>query len=143
MTRRSCCHWSWNLAKAASPFRARSNADLAFLLAHDTDPFNRWDAGHTLAKDVLLNAVRAEAPVDVAYLDGLASTLRDDTLSPAFRAQVLTLPTENDTATTMSEVGETPDPLAIYHAHEAVKLQIAQHLQDQIPAAFAKMQVTG
>ena len=38
----------------------RSREDLAFLMAHDSDPFNRWEAGQTFAKDVLLELVRRE-----------------------------------------------------------------------------------
>ncbi len=37
--------------------RDKSNAERAFLLAHDTDPFNRWEAGRTLAQDVLVRMV--------------------------------------------------------------------------------------
>ena len=32
----------------------QSAADLAHLLAHDSDPFNRWEAGQTLARGLLL-----------------------------------------------------------------------------------------
>jgi len=34
-----------------------SDADLALLAAHDTDPFNRWEAGQRLALRVILRAV--------------------------------------------------------------------------------------
>ena len=123
--------------------RDQTNAERAFLLAHDTDPFNRWDAGRALAADVLLQAVRNDAPPDAAYLDGLLAVLRDDELDPAFRARVLSLPSEDDTSSALTAVGETPDPLVIHQAHEALKLQIAQHLQDVMPRIFAVMQVPG
>ena len=48
--------------------REVSNQERAFLLAHDTDPFNKWEAGRDLAKDSLMRMVRdGEAP-DGAYL---------------------------------------------------------------------------
>ncbi|PUB18864.1 aminopeptidase N [Yoonia sediminilitoris] len=121
----------------------QSNKDLAFLLAHDTDPFNKWDAGRRLAQDVLLRMVRDDAAPDAAYLDGLATVLRDDSYDPAFRACVLLLPSEEDTATALVDAGQTPDPMAIYHAHEALKLLLAQQLQDSLPRLYADMTVTG
>ena len=122
---------------------AQSAADKAHLLAHDTDPFNRWDAGHALARQVLLDMVLTDAAPDTAFLDGLAAVLRDDTLDPAFRALALSLPSETDTAQAIAQAGGQPDPLAIHHAREALKLQIAQHLQDIVPRIYAQMTVDG
>ncbi|MEL7180181.1 MAG: aminopeptidase N [Pseudomonadota bacterium] len=121
----------------------KTNAERAFLLAHDTDPFNRWDAGRTLAQDVLVSMVRDEATPDAAFLDGIAAVLRDDALDPAFRAFVLQLPSEEDTAQALFDAGHTPDPTAINQAHETLKLHIAQHLQDTLPRIYADMTVTG
>ncbi|KJZ21037.1 aminopeptidase N [Loktanella sp. S4079] len=121
----------------------RSNAERAFLLAHDTDQFNRWDAGRSLAQDVLLQMVQNGASPDAAYLDGLLAVLRNDGLDPAFRALVLSLPSQDDTAQALVDAGQTPDPTAIYRAHETLTLQIAQHLQDTMPRIYAEMTVTG
>ncbi len=121
----------------------QTNAQRAFLLAHDTDPFNKWDAGRKLAQDVLVGMVRDGATPDGAYLDGLAAVLRDDGLDPAFRAQVLALPSEDDTAQALVDLDHVPDPTAIYDAHETLKLQVAQHLQDQLPRSYAYMAVPG
>ena len=121
----------------------KSNADRAFLLAHDTDPFNKWDAGRTLAQDVLMRMVQEDATPDTAFLDGVAAVLRNDTLDPAFRALVLGLPSEEDTAQSIFEGGSTPDPTTINQAHETLKLHLAQHLQDTLPRIYADMIVTG
>ncbi|MGJ8588371.1 MAG: aminopeptidase N [Yoonia sp.] len=121
----------------------KSNAQRAFLLAHDTDPFNRWDAGRTLAQDLLVRMVRDDAAPDAAFLDGLAAVLRDDSADPAFRALVLRLPSEEDTAQALYDAGHTPDPAAINDAHETLKLHIAQHLQDTLPRMYADMTVDG
>ncbi|EBA12828.1 aminopeptidase N [Roseobacter sp. CCS2] len=120
-----------------------TNAQRAFLLAHDTDPFNRWDAGRTLAQDLLVRMVRDDATPDAAFLDGIAAVLRDDTLDPAFRALVLRLPSEEDTAQTLFDASHTPDPTVINQAHETLKLHIAQHLQDTLPRVYADMIITG
>ncbi|PVA07039.1 aminopeptidase N [Thalassorhabdomicrobium marinisediminis] len=123
--------------------RAESNADRAFLMAHDTDPFNKWDAADKLAKSVLRAMIISEASPDQAYLDGVAAILRDDTLDPAFRALCLTLPSEDDLAQALHDAGTTPDPMAIHTAREALKLALAQHLQDTLPRIRAAMTVEG
>ena len=120
-----------------------TDAERALLLAHDTDPFNRWDAGRTLAQDVLVRMLRQNVTPDTAFLDGLAAVLRDDALDPAFRALALRLPSEDDTAQALFDAGHTPDPTAINQAHETLKLHIAQHLQDTLPRIYAAMTVTG
>ena len=122
---------------------AKTNAERAFLLAHDTDPFNRWDAGRALAQDLLLHMVRDDVAPDAAFLDGIAEVLRDDALDPAFRALVLGLPSEEDTAQALFDAGHRPDPTVINYAHETLKLQMAQHLQDTLPRIYADMTVTG
>ena len=121
----------------------QDNATRAFLLAHDTDPFNRWDAGRSLAADVLCRMVTEDATPDAAYLDGLAATLRDDTLDPAFKALVLARPTENDIGQMLFDQGITPDPLKIHRASQSLKLQIAEHLQDLTPRIYSNMLVNG
>ncbi|WP_281984156.1 aminopeptidase N [Thalassorhabdomicrobium marinisediminis] len=123
--------------------RAQSNADRAFLMAHDTDPFNIWDAADKLAKSVLRAMITSDASPDQAYLDGVATILRDDTLDPAFRALCLTLPSEDDLAQAFHDAGTTPDPMAIHTAREALKLALAQHLQDTLPRIRAAMTVEG
>jgi aminopeptidase N len=87
--------------------------------------------------------VTQNAPPATAYLDGLAAVLRDDSLDPAFRALLLRLPSEEDTAQAIFDGGGTPDPSAINQAHETLKLHIAQHLQDMLPRIYAQMTVTG
>ncbi len=123
--------------------RDQSNAERAFLLAHDTDPFNKWEAGRALARDVIQQMILTGTSPDAAFLDGLAAVLRDDSLDAAFRALVLALPSEDDTAQTLHDNGHTPDPTAIHDAHEALRVQIAQHLQDILPRIHAACQVPG
>ncbi|MCI2398060.1 aminopeptidase N [Aliiroseovarius subalbicans] len=114
----------------------------AFLLAHDTDPFNKWEAGRALAKDVLVGMVTHGQTPDAAYLDALATMLRDDSLDPAFRALALRQPGQDDIAQTLADAGVTPDPQAIYRASETLAQATAEHLQDLLPRLSADMQVT-
>ena len=121
--------------------REVSNQERAFLLAHDTDPFNKWEAGRDLAKDSLLRMVRdGEAP-DGAYLDSLYMLSRDDTLDPAFRALAIGLPSQDEIGLALFEAGDTPDPTAIWTAHETMKQAMAERMQDLLPRLYAENQV--
>jgi aminopeptidase N len=122
--------------------RASSNAERAFLLAHDSDPFNKWEAGRALARAGLVEMVLNGAAPDGAYLDAVLQVLRDDSLDPAFRALALGLPSQDDLAQTLVDQGHTPDPQAIYEALETLKMAMATHMQDVLPRIYAQYQVT-
>ncbi len=123
--------------------RAASPEERAFLLAHDTDPFNKWEAGRSLAKDVLARMVTESAAPGPAYLDALARMARDETLDPAFRAYTLRLPSEDDMAQTLANSGRTPDPAAIHAARERLALAVAEHLKPILADLYDAMAVPG
>ncbi|OIP84325.1 MAG: aminopeptidase N [Rhodobacterales bacterium CG2_30_65_12] len=114
----------------------------AFLLAHDSDLWGRWEAGRMLAKEVLTAMVAGEEPPLEAYLGALATMLRDGSLEPAFRALTLHLPGEDDVAQTLFDAGLTPDPARIHDARETLTQEIAEALQDSLPRLSAEMVVT-
>ena len=118
------------------------NATRALLMAHDTDPFNKWEAGRAFARDLLCRMVTEGAAPDTAYLDAVAAMLRDAALDPAFRALVLGLPSEDDLAQTLFERGRTPDPTAIHDAVETLTGAMARHMQDDLPHILADMAQT-
>ena len=121
--------------------RASSTEERAFLLAHDTDSFTRWEAGNTLARQTLLDmAAKGSAP-EPAYLDGMLAVLRDDGLDPAYRALMLSLPTQSALAGALADQGITPDPDAIWQAVETLRQSLAEHLKDLLPRLAAEMQV--
>ncbi|PKP83955.1 MAG: aminopeptidase N, partial [Alphaproteobacteria bacterium HGW-Alphaproteobacteria-2] len=123
--------------------RETSAEERAFLLAHDTDPFNRWEAGRALAKDVLTRMVTEGARPGPHYLDALDAMLADDTLDPAFRAYALALPGEDDMAQTLYDGGLTPDPLAIHAARERLLGDIARHLERRLAETYEAMATPG
>lgn len=116
-------------------------ADPAFLLAHDTDPFNRWEAGRTLARATLIDMATKDATPDNRYLDGMLAVLRDDTLDPAYRALMLGQPAQSELASALADAGDVPDPMALWRASETLKQAFAQHAQDVLPRIFAQSQV--
>ncbi|HCW84567.1 MAG: aminopeptidase N [Planktotalea sp.] len=123
--------------------RETNDTERAFLLAHDTDPFNRWEAGRELAKSTLLAMIEDGAAPNAGYLDGMLAVLRDDSLDPATRALMLGLPSQSDLTQILADKGVNPDPQEIYDAVQTLKLSMAQHMQDTLPRIYAACQVTG
>ena len=117
------------------------DAALLTLLAHDTDPFNRWEAGQRLSLRRLLAAVQADTLplLDDTYVQALRGVLRDPSLDPAFKSMVLALPGEGYVAEQLPVV----DPQRIH----AVREQLLDHLAEQLHAdwawAFEHHQVRG
>lgn len=89
------------------------------LLRHDPDSFNRWSTARRFALD-LIRAFAGEQLMDApdkamrAYSDAICQILSDDTLDPAFRATLLTPPSETDIARAVSTI----DPAAIAAARQ-------------------------
>ena len=108
-------------------------AERAFLLQHDTDAFNKWEAGRALAKDVMADMAMKGTPVSADWLDALAAVTFDDTLDPAFRALCLRLPGEDDIAQTIHARGRVPDPAKIHAARRemagALSIRLGEGLQ--------------
>ncbi|MFB2532510.1 aminopeptidase N [Paracoccus sp. p3-h83] len=113
-------------------------ARTAFLLAHDTDPFNRWQAGRDLALAVLVDR---QDPRDL--IDGLGRLIVDDSLDPAFRALCLALPPEDEIAASLHAAGRTPDPDAIQSDRRALARAIATAHQDALAAIYDQMATPG
>ena len=116
--------------------------DHAFLLAHDTDPFNRWESARSLARTSLLNTILKGAAPDPAWIDGIARLMGDDTLDPAYRALMLGLPGQSELAADMQRAGHTPDPDAIWVAVNTLKQALSDQMQTALPALYAAHQVT-
>ncbi|MDH4449466.1 MAG: aminopeptidase N [Rhodoferax sp.] len=122
-----------------------TDAQLLTLLAHDTDPFNRWEAGQRLARRSAILCVTADAdthttrPLDDAYVAAMRAVLRHPTLDAAFKELVLTLPSE----TYIAEQLEVVDPQRIHAVREAMRLQLATALHADWEWAFAAHENNG
>jgi len=122
--------------------------ELAFLLAFDSDPFNRWEAGQRLMTRRLL-ALAADGltleqqypsnSLDQLITNALGTLLIDDTLDPAFRDLLLTLPSEN----MLSEQVEVIDPQAIHQARRSLRRFLAHSLQAELQKVYAANEVVG
>ncbi|MEM6619745.1 MAG: aminopeptidase N, partial [Pseudomonadota bacterium] len=120
----------------------QSAADRVFLLAHDSDPFNRWEAGRNLALDLLTQMAQCGA-AGSDFPGAMARVVGDDTLDPAFRALVLALPSEDAVAQALHDRGVAPDPTAIHGARRALHKALAEEMTADLPALYRAMAVAG
>ena len=86
-----------------------STSELAFLLAHDSDFFNRWEAGQSLALDLLLTLVedhKAGRPLHLneTFAAAWGKVLDEADRDPAFAAEALMLPSSTALGEAMSEI---------------------------------------
>ncbi len=117
----------------SAPVRVVANLsgdDLRFLAAHDSDPFNRWQAVQSLATRLLVDNVAAirsgAAPRgDEGLLGALSAILDNAALEPAFVSLALTLPSEADIA---REIARDVDPDAIFKTRTALREAVGRHL---------------
>ncbi|MEK9951677.1 MAG: aminopeptidase N [Curvibacter sp.] len=122
-----------------------SDEQLLTLLAHDTDPFNRWEAGQRLALKRALAFIRGSAQpgeakvLDTAFVAAMRQVLRHPTLDAAFKELVLTLPAE----TYMAEQLEVVDPQRVHAVREAMRQQLALELQHDWQWAYETHHDTG
>lgn len=123
--------------------RDTDHAERAFLLAHDTDPFNKWEAGRALGRATLMRMSQSADAADPAYLEALRAVLRDDSLDPAFRALALRPPSQDDIAQSLYDANQIPDPQAIYAAADRLGEQMAAHMADLLPGLYTEMTVPG
>jgi aminopeptidase N len=104
---------------------------LMFLMQHDTDGFNRWDAGQQLSVQVLQELIaqhQAGKPLemDQRLVTALNTVLNDESLDQAMVAEMLSLPGE----AYLTEISELADVDAIHAAREFARLQLAEKLSD-------------
>lgn len=114
-----------------------SRDQLMFLMQHDSDGFNRWEAGQQLAVLVLQELIgqqqRGEALVlDRRLIDALGTLLNNDTLDQAMVAEMLSLPSE----AYLAEICDEADVDAIHAAREFVRRQIAEALYEPLWARY-------
>ncbi|MDO5612206.1 MAG: aminopeptidase N [Paracoccus sp. (in: a-proteobacteria)] len=122
--------------------RDLDDAGRAFLLAHDRDPFARWEAGHGLALSSL-TAMAQGGTAAAGHLDAIGRLIADQTAEPAFRALCLTLPGEDEVASLLAARGVTPDPDAIHAARESLAADLAQAHQAALAALYDAMETGG
>ncbi len=116
--------------------------ELVFLMGHDSDAFNRWEAGQKYATALMLSAIAefeknggdADAALgDVTeFVAAMRATLINDDLDKAFRADALVLPGEEF----LSEQRKPANPDAIHQVRNALRRRIGSDLRAEFGNAY-------
>src|SRR5262249_49739963 len=111
-----------------------TEAELVHLMAHDDDPFNRWEAGQRLAASIILekNGVPTRA-----FIEAARSLLADR--DPAVAAEALNLPAETFLAQHMTRV----DPDQLHASRNALRVALAESLQTELRQRYESLRDKG
>lgn len=114
-----------------------SRDQLMFLMQHDSDGFNRWEAGQQLAVQVLQELIGQHQRGELLVLDprlvaALRSVLENDSLDQAMVAEMLSLPGEGY----LTEISDVADVDAIHAAREFARAQLAEALFEPLWARY-------
>ncbi len=124
-----------------------TDAQLLHILEHDSDPFNRWEAGQRLAVQRAIKAIQSmasgsaapAAALDEAYIGAMRQVLLNPDLDSAFKELVLTLPSE----TYLSEQLDVVDPQHIHSVRESMRRQLATALKPEWETVYEANHDTG
>ncbi|KAL4391478.1 hypothetical protein AHAS_Ahas03G0249100 [Arachis hypogaea] len=117
----------------SAPVRLESDLiddDLFFLLANDSDEFNRWEAGQILARKLMLNLVNdlqhnKALVLNPKFVEGFKRILCDSSLDKEFVAKAITLPGEGE----IMDLMEVADPDAVHAVRTFIRKQLASELR--------------
>ena len=132
----------------SAPVKLNANLkerDLVFLMTHDSDPFNRWEAAQRYATGLLIGLVGAQTNGEknrqgMAFAEMIRTLLADMSLDPDYVAQMIVLPSEQTIA---QMIGKDVDPDAIHVARETLRASIATQLRDEFAEAYERFRVDG
>jgi aminopeptidase N len=102
-------------------------------MAHDPDPFTRWEAGQSLMRARILADAQGEttdAPSIEAIAIALSRELANASKDPAFAALALRAPD----LTELTQLAPTPDPDALYVARRALRAGLAHAMYAELRA---------
>jgi len=126
----------------SAPVRLESDstdAGLLLRMAHDSDPYGRWEASQTLAQRRVLAAHEAlkdgaTPALDDAFIDAFRRALDSDA-EPQLLAQALALPAE----TVVSDRLERVDPSRVHRARSFIEVSLARAAEDSLRRRYASL----
>lgn len=124
--------------------RNLSREDLAFLAAHDDDPFARYEAIQELSVSHLVAAASGEldevarAAGKTAISDAMRAILMDEALDDNMRGELLSLPSETYLFEAMATGERKADPGAIHAEREQLKAAIAVTLKRELESVYVR-----
>ncbi len=114
--------------------------DLEFLMVHDSDLYNRWQAATAYAMRTLMHLARAKeagkrSVKGVGYANALSAVMLDEKLEPAYVAELLRLPSESDVA---RELQRNVDPAAIHAARRQLMRLVGSALGTDLERLYQR-----
>ncbi|MEZ0225700.1 MAG: aminopeptidase N [Alphaproteobacteria bacterium] len=107
--------------------------DLLFLMANDSDGFNRWDAGQTYLQRLVLGfAIGKEKKLPAACMDAFGKLITDTKADRALLAKALALPSE----TYLAQLMDVVDVDGIYSARKFVMAEIGKEYQKELKELY-------
>ncbi|WP_045836066.1 aminopeptidase N [Hyphomicrobium sp. 99] len=119
-----------------------SDQDLAFLMHHDSDLFNRWQASNAYTTRSIIGLLDSKRPKAVVgsksakLADALRFALRDSELDDAYKAELLKLPSVADVA---REKASSVDHAAIYNVHRLFTRAIGDKLAEDLETLYSEV----
>jgi aminopeptidase N len=119
-------------------------SDYAYLMRHDTDSFNRWEAGQKLSTEIVLEMIEdirsgRKANVDSLYLEAIGGVIARAAEDPGFTAQILLPPSENELALSAASV----DPEAIHSARRELISSVADAHRGELEKLYESNKIQG
>eukprot|EP00472_Partenskyella_glossopodia_P010912 CAMPEP_0197537250 /NCGR_PEP_ID=MMETSP1318-20131121/56281_1 /TAXON_ID=552666 /ORGANISM="Partenskyella glossopodia, Strain RCC365" /LENGTH=960 /DNA_ID=CAMNT_0043095375 /DNA_START=107 /DNA_END=2992 /DNA_ORIENTATION=+ len=119
----------------------QSDQDLAYLMAHDTDAFNQWDAGQRLMTRVILDtyeSLKADGspkPLPNQFVEAVRSVLSSKSSDLMLQAYMLNLPNLQ----TLSGTLDVIDPIKLHEARKYVQSSLAKTLEKEFRDKYAEL----
>ena len=122
----------------------QSEEELTLRMAHDSDPFNRWDAGQQLAMQAILEQIASFQAGSAITLPnplakGMQALLEDEIAEHAFLAVALLLPTENWIGQQISPL----DPEAVFAVRQQFRAFLGQKLRQHLLKRYQALAAEG
>ena len=135
------------LRRFSAPVKVKlelTDKERLFLMAHDSDEFNRWDAGQQLEVKLLLDLIRdfqqgKALKLDRSFMSAFSATLESKMEDQAFQAFALSLPAEQY----LSDFMDVIDPTAVHEARRYMQKTLAAELKETFLAVYYTNQDTG
>ncbi len=124
----------------------QTSHELAFLMGHDSDSFNRWDAGQRLMTRIILEQIKKsqqgkkisfDNSVFKIFIKAYKLLLLDSELDNALKALALTLPDPN----VLMDQLDIADVDNVYLVRKRFQVVIAKKLQKQWQKTYQKCQI--
>jgi aminopeptidase N len=122
----------------------QSDEELKFLLANDSDAFNRWEAGQRLVTGLIMKLLKdyqsgQEMQMDNTVTESFSKLLKDDSLDKEFRAYAMILPSTEEIADKI----EKANPVDINEVRSFILKSMAAGMKDQLVEIYKTSDVKG